>query len=102
MSSISKVFHEAPGRCADYKTVTNTTENDYPMQLIIHRWVENDMVVKKARVTWSKIIELVSYSQQLPKSKQPGLGKPGANTSYDHLCKAVKDCLVPVKFQSIF
>ena len=26
-----------------------------------------------------------------------GLGKPGANTSYDHLCKAVKDCLVPVK-----
>ena len=64
---------------------------------ITHRWVENDVVVIKARVIWSKIIEVVSYWQQLPKNKQPGLGKPGANTSYDHLCKAVKDCLVPVK-----
>ena len=102
MSSISKIFHEAPGRCADYKTVTDATENDYPMQFITHRWVENDVVAKKARVIWSKIIEVVSYSQQLPKKKQPGLGKPGANTSYDHFCKAVKDCLVPVRFQSIF
>ena len=67
------------------------------MQFITHRWVENDVVAKKARVIWSKIIEVVSYWQQLPKNKQPGLGQPGANTSYDHLCKAVKDCLVPVK-----
>ena len=43
------------------------------------------------------MIEVVSYWQQLPKNKQTGLGKPGANTSYDHLCKAVKDRLVPVK-----
>ena len=78
MSSMSKIFHEAPGRCT-------------------HRWVENHVVAKKARVIWSKIIEVVSYLQQLPKNKQPGLGKPGANTSYDHLCKTVKDCLVPVK-----
>ena len=55
------------------------------------------MVAKKARLIWSKIIEVVSYWEQLPKNKQPGLGKPGANTSYDHLSKAVKDCLVPVK-----
>ena len=33
----------------------------------------------------------------IPKSKQAGLGKPGTNTRYDHLCKTVKDCLVPVK-----
>ena len=91
MSSMSKIFHEARGRCAAYKTITNTTIT------ITHRWVENDVVVIKARVIWSKIIEVVSYWQQLPKNKQPGLGKPGANTSYDHLCKAVKDCLVPVK-----
>ena len=97
MLSTSKIFHEAPGRRADYKTVTDATENDYPMQFITLRWVENDVVVKKARVIWSKIIEVVSYWQQLPKNKQPGLGKPGANTSYDHLCMAVKDCLVPVK-----
>ena len=67
------------------------------MQFITHRWLENDVVDKKARVIWSKIIEVVSYRQQLPKSKQTGLGKPGTNTSYDHLCKAVKDRLVPVK-----
>ena len=97
MSSMSKIFHEAPGRHADYKTVTNTTDKDYPTQFLTHRWVENDVFAKKAGVTWSKIIEVVSYQQQLPKNKQPGLGKPGANTSYDHLCKAVKDCLVPVK-----
>ena len=40
---------------------------------------------------------IVSYWQQLPKNKETRLGKTGANTSYDHLCKAVKDCLVPVK-----
>ena len=97
MSSMSKIFHEAPRRRADYKTVTDATENDYPIQFITHRWVENDVVVKKTRVIWSKIIEVASYWQQLPKNEQPGLGKPGANTSYDHLCKAVKDGLVPVK-----
>ena len=63
MSSISKIFHEAPGRCADYKTVTDATENDYPMQFITHRWVENDVIAKKARVIWLKIVEIVSYWQ---------------------------------------
>ena len=91
MSSMSKIFHEALGRCTNYKIVTDATENDYPMQFIAHRWVENDVVAKKARMIWSKIIEVVSYWQQLPKNKQPGLGKPAANTSYDHLCMAVKD-----------
>ena len=46
MSSMSKIFHEAPGRHTDYKTVTGAAENDYPMQFIIHRWVENDVVAK--------------------------------------------------------
>ena len=94
---MSKIFHEAPGRSADHKTVTNAMKKGYPMQFITHRWVKNDLVAKKTRVIWSKIIEVVFYWQQLPKNKQPGLGKPGANTSYDHLCKAVKDFLVPVK-----
>ena len=52
---------------------------------------------KKRKADVVKIIEVVSYWQQLPKNKQPGLGKPGANTSYNHLSKTVKDCLVPVK-----
>ena len=29
--------------------------------------------------------------------KQPGVGKSGANNSYYHLCKTVKDCLAPIK-----
>ena len=66
------------------------------MQFVTHRWVEN-VVAKKARLIWSIILEVVSYWQQLPKNKQPELGKPGTNISYDHLCKAVKGCLVPAK-----
>ena len=50
MSSMSKIFHEAPERHADYKTVIDAIENDYPMQFITHRWVENDVAAKKARV----------------------------------------------------
>ena len=50
MSSMSKIFHEAPGRHVDYKTVTDATEKVYTMQFIIHRWMENDVVAKKARV----------------------------------------------------
>ena len=50
MSSMSKIFHEAPERHADYKTVIDAIENDYPMQFITHRWVGNDVVAKKARV----------------------------------------------------
>ena len=50
MSSMSKIFQEAPGRRADYKTVTDATEKDYRMQFITHRWVESDVVAKKSRV----------------------------------------------------
>ena len=77
---MSKIFHEASGRHADHKTVTNAMEKDYPMEFIIHRCVEKDLVAKKARVIWLKIIEVVSYFQKLPKNKQAGLGKPGAKT----------------------
>ena len=37
MSSMSKIFHEAPGRHVDYETVTDATEKDYVMQFITHR-----------------------------------------------------------------
>ena len=33
---MSKVFHEAPGRRADYKSATDATEKDYPMQFVTH------------------------------------------------------------------
>ena len=46
---MSKIFHEAPERRADHKTVIDTKENDYPMQFITHRCVKNDLVAKKVR-----------------------------------------------------
>ena len=98
---MSKIFHEAPGKHVDYKTVANATEKDSPLQFITQRWVENYVVANKARMIWSKIIEVVSYWQQLPKIKQPGLGKPGANTSYDHLSKAMKNFCCSIQI-SIF
>ena len=94
---MSKIFHEVPRRRADYKTVTDTMEKDYSMEFVTHRWVENDVFAKKARLVWPIIIEVVPHYHQLPKNKQPERGKPLANTSYDHLCKVVKDCLVLVK-----
>ena len=54
MSSMSKVFHEAPGRRADYKTVTDFTEKDYSVQFVTHRWVENDVVAKKSKADMVK------------------------------------------------
>ena len=97
MSSIRKIFFEAPGRRVDYKTVADATEKDHHMKFVTYRYTENDRAAKKAKVIWSKIIEVVSYCQQLSKNKQPGLGKSGANFSLDHLCKSVEDCLVPAK-----
>ena len=71
---MSKIFHEAPGRRVDYKTVTNATEKDYLMQFVTRSWVEN-VVAKKARLIstiWSIILEAVSYWQQYPKVNRLG------------------------------
>ena len=65
MSSMNIIFHEAPGRHADYKTVTNSMEKVYIMQFITHRWVKNDVVAKKARVIWPKIIEAVYKNEYI-------------------------------------
>ena len=35
-----KMFHKAPERCADYKTVTGATEKDLPHAIHTHGWVE--------------------------------------------------------------
>ena len=43
--------------------------------------------------------KLFNFWQGLPKSRQPGQGKKGANSSYDHLQLAIKDLLIPLKLQ---
>ena len=45
-------------------TVTGATEKDYPMQFITNRWVEIDLVVKKAKVIWSSSILLATITQK--------------------------------------
>ena len=55
----------------------------------------------RAREIWPKIVEIIDFfwnhHHTLSKSKKPGKGKIGANTSYDHLCSIPKDSLVPQK-----
>ena len=41
----------------------------------------------------------MGFWKTLPKSKQPGQGKPGANKSYDTLLKKASGLLVPVKLK---
>ena len=35
--------------------------------------------------------------KELPKSKQPGSGKPGTNVSYDRLCAELIEAFIPLK-----
>ena len=93
------IFYESPSRRADYEMLAEAQNTDYPLQFCGHRWVENENAVKRARNVWSKVVTVVEYWKGLAKSKQPGQGKPGNNTSYDQLCLSHKDILVPLKIQ---
>ena len=99
LSSMFKIFHESPSRHADYEVLAEAQNSDYPLQFCGHRWVENENVAKRARNVWPKVVTVVEYWKGLAKSKQPGQGKPGNNTSYDHLCLSHKNILVPQKIQ---
>ena len=99
LSSVYKIFHESPSRRSDYEALTAATESEYPLKFCGHCRVENENVAWRAREIWPKIIEIVEFWKSLPKSKQPGQGKPGQNTSYEHLCKIYKDSFIPLKFQ---
>ena len=46
-----------------------------------------------------KIVEIIDFRKGCHKSKRPGKGKIGRNTSYDLLCFIQKDSLVPLKLQ---
>ena len=86
LSSMFKIFHESPSRHADYEMLPEAQNSDYLLPFCGHRSVENWNIAKRARNVWPKIVTLVEYWKGLAKSKQPGQGKPGNNTSYGHLC----------------
>ena len=59
-------------------------------------WIENATIAKRAQSIWQKIVE-VNFWKTLPKSKQPGKGKPAQNISYDCLAKSVDDPAIHLK-----
>ena len=89
LAAVLKIFHEFPSRRADFENVTDCGENDYPLQFCVHCWIENEVVARRAQVVWSKLVDVVRYWQSLPKSKQPGWGKPDGNKSYQHLATTI-------------
>ena len=90
-----KFFDESPSRKADYERVTSAeNESDFPLGSCSHRWVENEIVARRAQVIWPKIVEVVKYWKTLPKSKQPGQGQPEKNKSYQTLLKNHTDPMV--------
>ena len=102
LQSMYKIFEEAPKRREKYEEITLAKTSDYPLQFCLHRWVENEIVAKRAIEIWPRMVEIVRFWKGLSKSNQPGKGVPGANTSFDHLKKAIDDPLIPVKlFQEI-
>ena len=101
LSSLHRIFDESPSKRADYEALTQAISSDYPLQFCAHCWVENERVAMRARAReiWPKIVEIIGFWKGLPKSKKPGKGKFGANTSYGHLCSIQRDPLVPLKLQ---
>ena len=57
---------------ADYEQIISSTTCSSPFCL--HRWLENEYVVKRAESTWDNFISLINYWKILPKSKQLGTG----------------------------
>ena len=82
----------------------NKLTSAYPLQFYLHLWVENEIVVKRAIEIWPRMVEIDRFWKGLSKSNHPGKSVPGANTSFDHLKKAIDGPLIPVKvafFQEI-
>ena len=49
-----KIFDKSPSRPADYERITSASKSDFPLRFCSHRWVENDVVAKKALSIWPK------------------------------------------------
>ena len=99
LNSMFKLFDESPSPRADYERITSASKSDFPLGFCSHRWVENNVVAKKALSIWPKMIEVLDFWKGLPKSKQYGRGRPGENKSYEFLLSQMNDPLEPVKFR---
>ena len=48
MSSVHKMFEESPSPCADYKNITESNDEEFPMLFLSDRWVENEPIASKS------------------------------------------------------
>ena len=94
-----KIFDKSPVRRADYEKIMTAIERDYVLQFCSQRWIENARVAEKAENVWEKYLQIIDFWKTLPKSKQPGQGKPGTNKIYDTLLKIASDLLLLVKLE---
>ena len=69
LSAVSKTFHEGPSRQTDFEKLTLSTEANVHLPLCTATWIENAIVAKKAQEVWSKILELLDFRKNLPKSE---------------------------------
>ena len=49
MSSLRKIFHESQGCPEDYRKQTDTNGREFPLLIVSHRCVENELVGWKTR-----------------------------------------------------
>ena len=62
LGAMFKLFDESPSRKADYERVTSAENESYfPLRFCAHRWVENEIVARRAQVIWLRIVEVVKY-----------------------------------------
>ena len=94
-----KIFDESPVKRADYEKITTAIERDYVLQFCSQRWIENARVAERAENVWEKYLQIIDFWKTLPRSKQPGQDKPGANKIYDTLLKKASDLLLLVKLE---
>ena len=94
-----KIFDESPVRRADYEKITTAIERDYALQFCSQRWIDNVRVTERAENVWEKYLQIIDFWKTLPRSKQPGQDKPGANKIYDTLLKKASDLLLLVKLE---
>ena len=48
LQSMYKIFEEAPKHCKKYEEITLAKTSGYPLKFCSHRWVENEIVAKRA------------------------------------------------------
>ena len=65
-----KIFDESPSRRANCESLTSATDKDYALKFCPHRWIENELVARRAQKIWPKYVEIIEFWRGMPKSKE--------------------------------